>query len=163
MAHRYTFTLLACTIAAAASCDRRPRPLTAEQQEVAAALQRYQAVARTVDPDSMAAFYTTGGTLFEPGINPIRTRDSIRAFLASFPGVKVHVATATPDDIAVHGETAYLWGSYFEKLDFPGQPTSEQHGKFVSQWTRQDDGRWLIHRMFRVPLPPQPTPAPPSR
>lgn len=123
------------------------------QREVADAMQHYQAVARTVNPDSMAAFFTPAGTLFEPGIKPIRTRDSIRAFLASFPGVKVHVATATPDSIESYGATAYYWGSYFERLDFPGQPMSEQRGKFVAQWVRQDDGRWLIHRMFRVPVP----------
>ena len=121
--------------------------------EVEAAMQHYQAVARTVNPDSMAAAFTVTGTLFEPGIPPIRTRDSIRAFLASFPGVKVHVATATADSIEMHGNTAYYWGSYFEKLDFPGQPTSEQHGRFVAQWVRQDDGRWLIHRLYRIPLP----------
>ena len=67
------------------------------RDDVAQAMQRYQAVARTVNPDSMAAFFTREGTLFEPGIPPIRTRDSIRAFLASFPGAKVHIATATPD------------------------------------------------------------------
>jgi len=87
---------------------------------------------------------------------PVHTRDSIRAFIASFPGAKVQVAITSPDTIEVHGGTAYLWGSYFERLDFPGQPTSEQHGKLVAQWVRQDDGRWLIHRMFRVPLPSAP-------
>lgn len=123
------------------------------RREVADAMQRYQAVALTVNPDSMAAFFTPTGTLFEPGIKPVQMRDSIRAFLASFPGVKVHVATATPDSIEAYGGTVYYWGSYFERLDFPGQPTSAQHGKFVAQWVRQDDGQWLIHRMYRVPLP----------
>jgi hypothetical protein len=94
--------------------------------------------------------------LFEPGIQPVVGRDSIRAFIASFPGVKVHVATATPDTIEVFGETALLWGSYFERLSFPGQPTSEQHGRFVTEWVRQADGRWLIERFYRIPLPPPP-------
>lgn len=128
-------------------------PHTGTADEVSHAMQRYQAVAKTVNPDSMAAFFTTAGTLFEPGIPPIRTRDSIRAFLASFPGAKVHIATATPDSIEVYDRTAYYWGAYHERLDFPGQPTSEQRGKFVAQWVRQDDGTWLIHRMYRIPLP----------
>lgn len=123
------------------------------RREVADALERYQRAARTVNPDSMAAFYSPAGTLFEPGIHPVRGRDSIRAFLASFPGVRVHVATATPDTIEVFGGTAFVWGSYFERLAFPGQPLSEQHGKFVAEWVQQPDGRWLIHRLFRVPLP----------
>ena len=129
----------------------------ATRREVAAALQRYQAAARTVNADSVAAFYAPTGILFEPGINPIQTRDSIRAFMASFPGVRVDSATATPDTIEVFGGTAYLWGSYFERLSFPGQPQSEQHGKFVMEWVRQPDGAWLIQRLFRVPIPsPQP-------
>jgi ketosteroid isomerase-like protein len=144
--------LLLSTVAILVSCTGSPNDAPAAG-EVSQAMQHYQAVARTVNPDSMAAFFTQSGALFEPGIPPIHTRDSIRAFLASFPGVKVHIATATPDSIEVYGRTAYYWGEYHERLDFPGQPTSEQRGKFVAQWVRQDDGRWLIHRMFRVPLP----------
>lgn len=140
-------------VAAIVACVGKQGGSESVRREVADAMQRYQVVARTVNPDSMAAFFTTSGTLFEPGIKPIHTRDSIRAFLASFPGVKVHIATATADSIELHGGTAYYWGSYFERLDFPGQPVSEQRGKFVAQWVRQDDGRWLIHRMYRIPLP----------
>jgi uncharacterized protein (TIGR02246 family) len=127
------------------------------REAITAALQRYQAAARTVNADSIAPFYTPGATLFEPGIKPIQTRDSIRAFIASFPGVRVDSATATVDTIEVFGGTAYLWGSYFEKLAFPGQPESEQHGRFVMQWVRQPDGAWLIHRLFRVPIPSPPS------
>ncbi len=84
---------------------------------------------------------------------PITSPDSIRAFVASFPGVQVESASAVPDTIELHGNTGYLWGRYFERLVFPGQPRSEQHGRFVMQWERQPDGRWLIQRYFRVPVP----------
>ena len=133
----------------------------AARQEIAAAMERYQVAARTVNPDSMASFFTADAVLFEPGMMPMHTRDSIRAFLASFPGAQVHVATATPDTIEVYGTTGFLWGSYFERLSFPGQPTSEQHGRFVTQWIRQNDGRWLMRRMYRIPLPA--TAPPPNR
>jgi hypothetical protein len=149
--------LLSCTAPAAHSDDA---DAAATRRELAAALQRYQAAARTVNPDSVSAFYAPTAILFEPGINPIQTRDSIRAFMASFPGVRVDSATATPDTIEVFGGTAYLWGSYFERLSFPGQPQSEQHGKFVMEWVRQPDGAWLIQRLFRVPVPSPPPGAP---
>ena len=149
--------LISCTAPAAHS---EATDAAATRREVAAALQRYQVAARTVNPDSVAAFYAPTATLFEPGINPIQTRDSIRAFMASFPGVRVDSATATPDTIEVFGGTAYLWGSYFERLSFPGQPQSEQHGKFVMEWVRQPDGAWLIQRLFRVPVPFPQVPAP---
>lgn len=143
-------------VAGLLSCTAAPgRPATDEataRAEVAAAMQRYQVAARSVNADSVSAFYTTTATLFEPGIPPIQTRDSIRAFMGSFPGVRVEIATATPDTIEVHGEMALYWGSYFEKLEFPGQPVSEQHGKFVAQWVRQAEGNWLIQRLYRIPL-----------
>src|SRR5687768_6526192 len=103
--------LLACAV----TNDDDATDAAATRREVAAALQRYQAAARAVIPDSIAAFYTPTATLFEPGIKPIQTRDSIRAFIASFPGVRVDSAAATADTIEVFGGTAYLWGSYFER------------------------------------------------
>lgn len=142
--------LLSCK---AASRDSDPSDAAATREEIAAAMQRYQVAARTVNPDSIAAFYAPTAILFEPGIHPVHTRDSIRAFIASFPGVRVDSATATPDTIEVFGGTALLWGTYFERLAFPGQPVSEQHGKFVTEWVRQADGTWLIQRLFRVPIP----------
>ena len=161
--------MLACRLLLAAvvllSC--RPAPdvvagqAAAARVEIAETLQHYQQAARAVDPTAMADFFTPTAVLFEPGIRPIVTRDSIRAFIASFPGVQVHTATATPDTIDVFGNRAYLWGSYYEHLSFPGQPTSEQHGKFVTEWTRQPDGSWLIARFYRIPLPSPPSaPAP---
>jgi ketosteroid isomerase-like protein len=152
---------LACLLSCTTS--ERPEPAaaaptaSAARAQVAAAMERYQVAARSVNPDSIAAFYTPTAILFEPGIQPIQTRDSIRTFIASFPGVRVEVATATPDTIEIWGSMALLWGSYFERLLFPGQPLSEQHGKFVAQWARQSDGTWLIQRLFRIPMPSPPS------
>ena len=143
-------------IAGLTSCSSAPgRPAASDaavRGDVEAAMQRYQVAARAVNADSVSAFYTETGVLFEPGIPPIQTRDSIRTFMASFPGVTVEIATVSADTIEVYGDMALYWGSYFEKLAFPGQPVSEQHGKFVAEWVRQD-GRWLIQRMYRIPLP----------
>ena len=109
---------------------------------------------------SFARFFVAGamarvirGELFEPGIQPIVGPDSIRAFVAMFQGAKVDSAAVWADTIEVHGRTALYWGTYFERLEFPGQPISEQHGKFIAEWVRQDDGRWLISRLYRIPLP----------
>jgi len=121
-------------------------------------MDRYMVAARAVDPDAIAACFTPTGILFEPGIQPIEGRAAIRAFVASFPGVTVHTATATPDAIEVFGDTGFFWGAYFESLSFPGQPRSDQHGKFVVEWKRQSDGAWLIQRFFRVPVASPPDP-----
>ena len=133
-----------------------PDRATNARRGVMEALDRYLAAAKIVDPNGMSAAFTTNGVLFEPGIKPIESRDSIRAFLASFPGATVESVTAVPDTVEVYGSTAYLWGSYFERLTFPGQPRSEQHGRFVIEWLEQQDGTWQIRRYFRVPIPTPP-------
>lgn len=153
-APRATSDSTAAPVAASALPGARD---SASRREIAATLDRYQQAARRVDAVAMAAFFAPNGVLFEPGIAPIVTRDSIRTFLGSFPGVQVHTATATPDVIDVFGDRAYLWGAYFERLSFTGQPTSEQHGKFVIEWVRQGDGGWQIVRFYRIPLPATPT------
>ena len=132
----------------------------ASRAEIRRAMERYMIAARAVNADSVATFFAPHGVLLEPGIFPIQTPDSIRAFMSSFPGVHVDSADVVPDTIEIHGNTALLWGSYFEKLSFPGQPTSEQHGKFVIEWVRGSDGRWLIERYYRVPLPGPPRSSP---
>lgn len=154
----------AVAILLACSLDRLPDPRTqdGERAAIAAALDRYVLAAKAVDPDAIAAAFAPGGILFEPGIFPVEGPDSIRAFVASFPGVVVESASAVPDTIQLFGRTAYLWGSYYERLVFPGQPRSEQRGRFVIEWVRQDGGTWLIQRYLRVPLPSQPLGAAPS-
>jgi hypothetical protein len=135
-----------------------PEQAERARRGVMEALDHYLAAAKAVDPVRMSAAFTSTGVLFEPGIKPIESRDSIRAFLASFPGATVESVTAVPDTIEVYGTTAYLWGSYFERLTFPGQPRSEQHGRFVIEWLQQPDSTWQIHRYFRVPVPTPPGP-----
>lgn len=153
------------TLTLLGGCETRSRipPGTAEiatRREVSLVLSRYATAAREVDADASAAFFTPTGVLFEPGIPPIQGPDSIRAFIKSFPGVTVDSATATPDVIELFGDTALVWGSYFEKLRFPGQPESSQHGKFVMEWVLQKNNRvWLIERYYRIPLPPASPPA----
>jgi ketosteroid isomerase-like protein len=141
-------------LAACAAPAREAASRDAEiRDEISDAMDRYQAAARVVNPDSIVAFYTETATLFEPGIMPIRGRDSIRAFLASFSGVQVEVATVSPDTIEVFENMALYWGTYFERLTFAGQPASEQHGKFVAEWVRQPGAGWRLQRLFRVPIP----------
>jgi uncharacterized protein (TIGR02246 family) len=149
------FALHACRTTPQAGTDAE----TGGRAAVLSALERYMVAARAVDPEGIAAAFAPTGVLFEPGIFPIVSRDSLRLFVASFPGVQVESAAVVPDTIQLFGGTAYLWGSYYERLVFPGQPRSEQRGRLVIEWTRQGDGTWLIQRYFRVP---EPAPGPPQ-
>lgn len=162
--------MAACTTLA--GCESRPTQQrnaaeTATRREVNMALQRYADAARAVDANASAAFFATNGVLFEPGIPPIQSPDSIRAFISSFPGVQVDTATLTADTIDVYNyNTAYVWGSYYERLRFAGQPPSAQRGRFVMKWVQQPNRNWLIEKYYRMPLPDAPaqgSPAPLSQ
>jgi uncharacterized protein (TIGR02246 family) len=138
--------------AACAACGPAGDP-AADHATVVAAHDAYQAAAVRVDGAAIAAYFAPDGVLFEPGINPIRGPDAIRAFVASFPGVRVDSAAYRVDTLEIFGATALVWGTYYERLHFQGQPVSAQDGHYVMQWRRQPDGRWLIARYYRVPLP----------
>lgn len=138
--------------AAAVACRSAPDfDGAGARAEVREAVEHYVAVSRTVNADSIAAQFAPNGVLFEPGIAPIQSADSIRRFMASFPGVRVESASVALDTIELHDSTAYVWGNYFERLSFPGQPRSEQRGRFVMQWLRVSDV-WQLLRYYRIPL-----------
>lgn len=150
----------ACTVAPADHASAAASTDDAARTAVLARMDAYTVAARAVDADASAAFFAPGGTLFEPGIPPIVSPDSIRAFMKSFPGVIVDSAMARADTVEVFGETALVWGTYFERLRFPGQPESAQHGKFVMEWRQGADGIWRIERYYRIPLPANWVPGP---
>jgi len=136
----------ACTVASTEEAQAR--------RDVLARMDAYTAAARAVDADRSSAFFTDQGTLFEPGIVPIVSRDSIRAFIKSFPGVIVDSATAVAETVEVFDRTAIVWGTYYERLRFAGQPPSAQYGRFVMEWRHEPYKIWRIQRYYRVPLPP---------
>lgn len=140
---------LACAPAAAPGLTEASRA----EAEVRLRLANYATAAAAVDAAASASFFSPRGVLFEPGIPPIAGADSVRAFVASFPGVEVDSAMLRADTIEVFGGTVLVWGTYFERLHFPGQPESAQHGRFVMEWRRDPQGAWFIERYYRVPLP----------
>lgn len=154
----FTSSILRSSIGIAALCGVAAcadTPSTAHataQREIVDALDRYVRASRAVDPDSIAGSFAPGGMLFEPGIRPIVTRDSIRAFVRMFQGAVVESASVVPETVETYGSTAYVWGSYYERLSFPGQPRSEQRGRLVMQWLRDSNGDWLLNRYLRVPV-----------
>src|SRR5215218_9235873 len=82
--------LLLATLASLPSCgsarrDADPAAAAAARAAIASTLQRYMVAARAVNADSIASFFAPTAVLLEPGISPVHTRDSIRAFMASFP------------------------------------------------------------------------------
>jgi ketosteroid isomerase-like protein len=149
-------TVLLLFVLGFAACDNAlpeaDAPPTSDPSVIEARMQEYVNTTRTMDVEKMGAFYSPTAELFEPGIPPIVSHDSILAFMRFFAGANVNSATIERNTIELFDSTAYYWGTYHENLSFPGQPTSDQEGRFVAEWKLQRDGTWLIERMYRIPL-----------
>ncbi len=116
-----------------------------------AAVQEYARLTRAMDADRLAAAYETDGALINPGMEALAGRDAIRKFLASFTDVKVTAASMTTTATELFGDTALVWGDYAETVVMGDKPQAEYRGRFVSEWGRGPNGRWLVRRMLTQP------------
>ena len=146
-------------LAALAGCATPQRPVPAPADapapsQIEAAMQRYTRFTRTGPPDSSAALFTGDGELLEPGMRPLRGPEAIRTFLAPlWHAVTVTKAVTTTDAIEVHGDVAYLWGTYDQVVAVQNQPPADYHGRLVAEWRREPDGAWRIRRLLVQPSP----------
>jgi ketosteroid isomerase-like protein len=114
----------------------------------------YIAMIRLVNSDSVAAAYTADAILLEPDMAPLSGREAIRAFLAPFDGTAAVDSIESAVEVAeVYGETAYLWGSYFQRARLQGHPPSDFSGRLVAQMHLEQDGHWRIRRLLMQPAP----------
>jgi uncharacterized protein (TIGR02246 family) len=120
--------------------------------DVEAALQAYARSMRAMDAAALAASYTPDGELLQPGMDALRGPAAIRKFLESFGDVKVESASMTTDALQTWGADAMQWGTYTQRVQVPGKAT-ELRGRFVAQWSRQSNARWLLRRLLVQPWP----------
>lgn len=149
-----TLALLFCT----ACTLKRSTPADAsgesrERQQVEAAMRGYTNALRTATPDSLTDWFTRDGVLLEPGMNALNGRAAILAFLTPLAGTAtVQSAESTPEWFELHGTTAYLWGTYRQRVVVGTQPAAEYTGRYVGEWRRESDGQWRIARMMVQPF-----------
>jgi uncharacterized protein (TIGR02246 family) len=138
---------------AAAAAPGPAKPAGDARHDVETALQEYARLLKATDAAGLAACYTADGELLDPGMDALKGREAIRAFLASFGEVRIESASMTPDATEVFGDQAFQWGAYSQRVVVPGKPAAGYSGRFVAQWSRQADGRWLIRRLLTQPSP----------
>ena len=146
MFERALATLLLSGLVGAAAADPASRA-----HEVEAAMQEYARLQAAQDAAGLAAFYTTDGELLEPGMDAQTGQAAIRQFLESFGDVRIESSAMTSERVEVWKDDALQWGSYSQRVELPGKPVTEFHGRFVAQWSRQHDGRWLIRCLLTQP------------
>jgi ketosteroid isomerase-like protein len=95
--------------------------------------------------------YAPDGELLEVGMAPLEGPAAIAAFLASFTGVAVDSSAMSSDAVDVYGTAAMQWGTFAQVARVEGHGIVRSQGRFVAQWVKQHDGRWLIHRLMPQP------------
>lgn len=121
--------------------------------QVEAAMRRFNRFMRVGPPDSVAAMFTANGELYEPR-NPVHTgRASIRDFFAPLTvDVRIESAATTTQALELFGKSVLQWGEYVDNGGEVSRPTASYRGRFVAEWMRQADGRWLLRRLMLQPL-----------
>lgn len=120
-------------------------------EEIQSALQEYARLQKAADASGLAGFYTPDGELLEPGMDALKGPAAIRAFLESFGDVRIESASMVSESIDVCEGNAVQWGNYAQRVSLQGKPPAEFRGRFVAQWSRQPEGRWLIRRLLTQP------------
>jgi ketosteroid isomerase-like protein len=121
--------------------------------EVKAALASYARLLQGMDSAGIAAAYEEHGELLDPGMAPLKGRAAITAFLDSFQGVVIESSSMTPETTEVWGTAALTWGAYAQRVRVGDKPAEDYRGRFVAEWSRQSDGRWLLRRLLTQPAP----------
>ena len=132
-------------------------PARADEPKLASplesSLQEYARRLKAADAGALAEMYASDGELLQPGLGPIRGPQAIRAFLASFGDVHVESAVMLAESTQLLGRDAVQWGTFEQRVSVPGRAASVARGRFVAQWTKQRDGRWLLRRLLTQPFP----------
>ena len=158
-----TSALLLTFACSAIACGRPPVVQTtvvpsspdsaAVRPVIEAAMQRFNHFMRAGPADSVAAMFTQDGELYEPREAVHKGRTSIRSFFAPLTvDVRIESATTTTQALEVRAGSVMQWGEYVENGGPVSQATRAYRGRFVAEWVRQSNGRWLLHRLMLQPL-----------
>ena len=119
-------------------------------KKVKDAMRQYDDLILHTNAKGISQMFMQDGEMAPPGMQPIRGRDSIEAFLSAFKGIKVEEQKSTTDSIRRFGDTAFQYGRYYQRA-VVNNTTAEVHGMFQANWVFQPDGKLLLKRMSAWP------------
>ncbi|MGH7129678.1 MAG: YybH family protein [Planctomycetaceae bacterium] len=140
------------TTPAAATVD-----IAAEEQRIRELNGQFLAAVQRGDADAAAAVLAPDGRFMAPNMEAAEGTAAIRAAWTEAVAIPGFSLSFEPTEIVVasNGEMAYDVGTYESSFDGPSGPI-ENHGKYVTVWTKVD-GQWRIAAdIFNTDLPAQP-------
>ncbi len=138
----------------------------AENETDRAALRKadgdWSAVAEAKDIEGFVAAVAQNGSVLPPNTSIATGRDAIRQWasgLMANPGYALSWQE-TMVEVSKGGDLGYTVGSYDLTLhDAQGNPVTD-HGKYVTVWKKQPDGKWKVVADIFNSDPPTPTSSP---
>ena len=142
------------------ACERGPKvDLAAEEKNIRAAVDQWEAAMAAKDAKANADFYAPDGQMFPPGGAIVEGKENLTNAWEGFfalPGFKLTIET-TKVSVAQAGDLAYEVGTYVLSFDGDQKPVQDK-GKYVVVW-KKVDGNWKAAAdIFNSDLPP-PAPA----
>lgn len=110
-------------------------------------IKKYERLVIEMKADSISQLFTTDAEIGHGDQPPIKGRDLIYSFLASFKNVRV---VNNRDDIvstSVRDDSATVNGTYTQTVIVSGKDTVHVAGKFTSMMIRDKNNNWLISKM----------------
>lgn len=99
------------------------------------------AAVRRGDWEAAARLFTADAIRFPPNQPPVRGRDAMRRWLATFPPIQAFDITA--DEIAGGDGVAFVRGRYAITIAPPGSDPVSDRGHYMGLLRKQADGSWL--------------------
>jgi uncharacterized protein (TIGR02246 family) len=143
--------LVACGLAlsgCATKVDTR-----ADKAAVDAGLQRYSQLLLAMDSSGIAAMFAPEGEVVNPSQPPVRGREAIRAFIASFSDFHVLSNVDASTSILIDGNTAEQIGTYRQSVRSPQGHAFEVSGRLEIEWIKDASGQWMIQQLATFPAP----------
>jgi uncharacterized protein (TIGR02246 family) len=138
--HVYVALLLFVSLCTGLAADTK----SPDDQTIRDLEDQWSKAASAKDVEKVVSFYANGAIVLPPNAPAASTKDAIRQFWTGVfgtPGASISWRT-TNVEVGKSGDMAYASGAYqFTMNDPSGKPTTE-HGKYITVWKRQSDGKW---------------------
>lgn len=118
-----------------------------DDEAVEAALARYRESVLAGKTDQLPDLFDPSGELSRDDQPAVSGRAALAAYFKSSAGTKVVDYELKATSTSVSGDQATQKGRYREKVVTPAGQTVSGQGTFDASWSRQSDGRWLLHRL----------------
>ncbi len=142
--HLLPLAIAAATVALPITTHaQQGEPMTKDQRDVLAVVERMTSAFQQGDIDQvMASYETSAAVLFEPGTpvsEPAALRQMFEAFSAMSPNF-----TYSGHEVVVAGDVAVHFAPWTMTGTSPEGQKIEQNGLSVAVMRKQPDGRWLM-------------------